>query len=198
MCHAFHSSSTFYQLLSNIDESTARQVQLAGCPWCGGVLHRACYPRKPRGIRSALDEGYFSRWSFCCANRECRRRSTPPSVRFLGRKVYLGVIVVLATALHNGLTPKRREQLIEYLDLPGQTVWRWFKWWRETFAESACWRAERGRFVPPVEVGLLPDSLLGRLTGKDLCARVWQLLVLIAPITSCSCSVRVRINPQNM
>ncbi len=198
MCHNFHSNSTFYKLLSNIDESTAREAQSAGCPWCGGVLHSACYPRKPRGIRSALDESYFSRWSFCCANRECRRRTTPPSVRFLGRKVYLGVIVVLATALHNGLTPKRREQLIEYLDIPVQTLWRWFKWWRETFAESALWRAERGRFVPPVEVGLLADSLLGRVMGKDVSTRVWQMLLLIAPMTTSSCSLRVRIDPQNM
>jgi len=198
VCHDFHSNSTFYKLLSNIDESTAREAQSTGCPWCGGVLHSACYPRKPRGIRSALDESYFSRWSFCCANRECRRRTTPPSVRFLGRKVYLGVIVVLATALHHGLTPKRREQLIEYLDIPVQTLWRWFKWWRETFAESALWRAERGRFVPPVEVGLLADSLLGRLMGKDVSTRVWQMLLLIAPMTTSSCSLRVRIEPQNM
>ena len=198
MCHDFHSNSTFYKLLSNIDESTAREAQSTGCPWCGGVLHSACYPRKPRGIRSALDESYFSRWSFCCANRECRRRTTPPSVRFLGRKVYLGVIVVLATALHPGLTPKRREQLIEYLDIPVQTLWRWFKWWRETFAESALWRAERGRFVPPVEVGLLADSLLGRLMGKDVSTRVWQMLLLIAPMTTSSCSLRVRLDPQNM
>ncbi len=198
MCHSFHSNSTFYKLLSNIDESTAWEAQSAGCPWCGGVLHSACYPRKPRGISSVLDESYFSRWSFCCARRECRRRTTPPSVRFLGRKVYLGVIVVLATALHNGLTSKRRRQLIEYLDIPDQTLWRWFKWWRETFAESACWRTERGRFVPPVEVGLLPDSLLGRVTGKDLYTRVWQMLVLASPITTSSCNLRVKIDPRNL
>jgi len=32
---------------------------------------------------------------FCCAVDGCRSRATPPSLRFLGRKVYLAAIVVL-------------------------------------------------------------------------------------------------------
>ena len=51
----------------------------------------------------------------------CRRRSTPPSVRFLGRRVYLGVMVILFTALQNGLTEKRRRELVDRLGVPPQT-----------------------------------------------------------------------------
>ena len=89
MCHAFLNDARFYRFLFDIDQDIARQVQAGGCS-CGGVLHSACYPRKPRGIRSNWDESYNTRLSFCCAEEDCRRRSTPPSVRFLGRKVYLG------------------------------------------------------------------------------------------------------------
>ena len=77
MCHAFLTDANFYQLLFQIDGWIAEEVRARGCD-CGGQLHSACYPRKPRGIRSALDESYQSRLSFCCAQDGCRRRSTPP------------------------------------------------------------------------------------------------------------------------
>jgi hypothetical protein len=140
VCHAFLTDTSFYQLLTRIDESIAEEVRARGCR-CGGVLHSARYPRKPRGLRSALDASYERRLSFCCAQNGCRRRHTPASVRFLGRKVYLSVIVVLITALQHGLTERRRRRLIEELDVPAQTLWRWRRWWREQFVQSRCWRA---------------------------------------------------------
>jgi len=200
MCHAFVSGSRFYQFLFRIDQDIAVEVQAGGCCFCGGVLHSACYPRKPRGIRSALDETYDYRLSFCCATEDCRRRTTPPSVRFLGRKVYLGVIVVLVSALAHGLSNKRRRRLIEALGVPAQTLWRWQCWWREVFAEGPWWRVERAQFVPPVAASALPGALLGRLRGADLCERVVRLLWLIAPLstTSWSGSLRLVPNPQNL
>ena len=30
---------------------------------------------------------------YCCAEEDCRRRRTPESVRFLGRRVYAGLVV---------------------------------------------------------------------------------------------------------
>lgn len=199
MCHAFLNDARFYRFLFDIDQDIARQVQAGGCS-CGGVLHSACYPRKPRGLRSKLDESYTTRLSFCCAEEDCRRRSTPPSVRFLGRKVYLGVIVILVTALVHGLTPKRQKQLVEQLDLWPQTLVHWRKWWREVFPGSRCWLEARGHFIPPVQTDQLPGELLGRLDGKDLCQRLCHLLHLLTPITTTSWSgyLRVIIDPQKM
>lgn len=199
MCHAFFNDSRFYQFLFRIDQDIAAEVQAGGCS-CGGVLHSACYPRKPRGIRCALDESCESRLSFCCAVDGCRRRCTPPSVRFLGRKVYLGALVILVMAMEHGLSAKRRQQLIEQLDLYPQTLARWRRWWRKTFPASRCWQANRGRFIPPVDVSRLPGALLGRLSPEDLQHRVCLLLRLLAPLTttSWSGSLRVVINPQKM
>ena len=199
MCHAFANESTFYQLLWRIDQDIAARVQAGGCS-CGGVLHSARYPRKPRGVRFTEDESYTRRLSFCCAVDGCRRRCTPPSVRFLGRKVYLGTIVILLTALEHGLSPRRRQWLIETLDIWPQTLARWRKWWRETFTASRCWQAHRGNFMPPLEHAHLPGVLLGRLSGSDLPQRLCQLLVLLAPLTSTSWSgnLRVSIDPQKM
>lgn len=197
MCHAFLTDTNFYQLLFRIDESIAEEVSARGCD-CGGVLHSARYPRKPRGIRCALDCNYESRLSFCCSQDGCRRRHTPASVRFLGRKVYLGVIVVLITALHHGLTDQRRRRLIEELDVPAQTLWRWRRWWRAQFLQSRCWRGLAGRFVPPIVTDSLPGSLLERLSARTLSERLVQLLILISPVTTSASSVRVGRHPQKM
>lgn len=114
--------------------------------------------------------------------------------------VYLGVIVILITAMQHGLTPKRRQRLIEILDIPPQTLYRWRKWWRESFPSSRCWQAERGHYVPPIKAGGLPDELLGRLEGKDLMTRLCRLLLLLAPVTTTSWSgyLRITLNPQKM
>jgi len=199
VCHAFFNDSRFYQFLFRIDQDIAAEVQAGGCS-CGGVLHSACYPRKPRGIRCALDESCESRLSFCCAIDGCRRRCTPPSVRFLGRKVYLGALVILVMAMEHGLSAKRRKQLIEQLDLYPQALARWRRWWRKIFPASRCWQANRGRFIPPVDISQLPGALLGRLSPEDLQHRVCLLLHLLAPLTTTSWpgSLRVVINPQKM
>lgn len=95
------------------------------------MLLRADYPRKPRGVAHVvLEESYSRRLSFCCEREGCRRRVTPESVRFLGRRVFLGAVVVLATALAHGLTARRRQALCERLAVSGRTLGRWCRWWR--------------------------------------------------------------------
>ncbi|WP_245731956.1 hypothetical protein [Thiocapsa roseopersicina] len=91
-------------MLLHIDEDLAEAAREAGCPACGGTLHQADYPRKPRGCPEPWREAFATRRSFCCA--QCRRRLTPRSVRFLGRRVYLGLIVVLACVRHRGQHPQ--------------------------------------------------------------------------------------------
>jgi len=100
VCHAFHNDSGFYEFLFQADQGIAAQVQAGGCT-CGGVLHSARYPYKPRGLRGMLDERYQTRLSFCCAREGCRRRSTPPSVRFLGRRL-LSLLAPLTSGCWSG------------------------------------------------------------------------------------------------
>ena len=88
MLHRYLGDAKFWRFLQRIDEDTAAAAQSQGCVHCGGVLHRADYPRKPRGVaRVLLGEGYERRLSYCCAREACRRRTTPESVRFLARRV---------------------------------------------------------------------------------------------------------------
>ncbi len=73
-------------------------------------------------------------------------------------------------------------KLREHLGVSRRTVERWRRWWREAFAESAFWQAARAAFMPPVETGLLPASLLERFAGESE-ARLVALLRFLGPIT---------------
>ena len=105
-----HRSGSFWSLLLSIDRDLAECARRQGCP-CGGRLHCANYARAPRGGPEHLPDGYRQRFSFCCERDGCRKRVTPPSVRFLGRKVYLGAVVVLISAMRQGPTPRRAREL---------------------------------------------------------------------------------------
>jgi hypothetical protein len=71
-----------------------RRLAKRGCFYCLGKLHRADYDRKPRG-----DPQWDRRFSYCCAEADWRQRRTPESVRFLGRRFYAGLVVVLIATM---------------------------------------------------------------------------------------------------
>ncbi|NIV76408.1 MAG: hypothetical protein GWN37_16700 [Gammaproteobacteria bacterium] len=80
----------------------------------------------------------------------------------------MGALVVLVTALSQGLTGWRRRQLHRTFGVSRRTLRRWQRWWRELFPVSAAWRNARGRFIPAVSPWHLPASLLERFGGADL------------------------------
>jgi hypothetical protein len=73
-------------VLFEIDRGLAEEARLKGCGACGAVVHVADYPRKVRGSPWRLDETHDRRLSFCCSRPGCRKRLTPPSVRFAARR----------------------------------------------------------------------------------------------------------------
>ncbi|MBI2895731.1 MAG: hypothetical protein HYY06_19395 [Deltaproteobacteria bacterium] len=173
-----------FAFLQKCDEDLAADARAAGCR-CGGVLHSARYPRKPRGGPADLGSDYDHRLSLCCAEEDCRRRTTPPSLRFLGRKVYLGAVVVLVSAMRHGATPGRVAKLRDRVGASRRTVARWRAWWREAFAQSPFWKAARGGFDAPVAADLLPLSLIERFRG-DARDRLVAALRFLFPITTSS------------
>ena len=110
MYHELPRTARFWSFLFAIDQDLAETTRKQGCP-CGGRLHCANYPRKPRGSPHKLPETQCLRLSFCCDRDGCRKRLTPPSVRFLGRKVYLGAVVILVSAMRQGPSPRRVREL---------------------------------------------------------------------------------------
>ena len=172
----------FHELLLACDRDMADAARGAGCARCLGVLHSASYRRKPRGRACRLGPEHDQRFSFCCAVDGCRARATPPSLRFLGRKVYLAATVVLISILYHGVTASRMQRFNEVGGVDRRTVERWRAWWRDNFTTTPFWRIARAALMPPVDQDRLPAALIERFNG-DIAERLVALLRLIAPIT---------------
>ncbi len=184
MYQALLPDSSFFDLLLRFDEDLAEEVRHAGCA-CGGALHRAFYERKPRGGPAGLGPEHAVRFSYCCEKEGCRRRATPASLRFLGRKVFFGVVVLLVPVLRDGPAPKRLERLSAEFAVSLRTLRRWIRWWRETFAASRFWLASQGLFSRPVASQALPSSLLLAFEGLgEMRPRVLAMLRFLSPITT--------------
>ena len=153
--------------LEEADRQLARAVAADRCPLCGGPLHQANYFRKPRGaLLAAACEGLVTRYALCCGRRGCRRRQLPPSLRFLGRRVYLEVVVLLASALAQVASTLRVASAAT--KVPVRTLQRWLRWWREDTPRLGWWAVLRARFAPPPpEEAHLPGSLLERLLSES-------------------------------
>ena len=182
MYHKLPGDATFWVFLFAIDQDLAQSVRAKACP-CGGRLHVANYPRKPRGV-DHLPEDYNRRFSFCCGRDGCRKRVTPPSVRFLGRKVYLFAVVVLVSAMRQGPTPRRVRVLSETFGADRRTIARWQVFWREHFPQMSFWKSARGRLPATAAIVILPRALVEAfLRGSNPCQDWGRLLRFLAPIT---------------
>jgi hypothetical protein len=179
--NGFPRGASFWLFLFSVDQDLAECTRQKACV-CGGRLHRADYPRKPRGSDD-LPEDYSYRFSFCCACEGCRKRVTPPSVRFLGRKVYLFAVVVLVSAMRQGPSPRRVRELAHLFGADRRTIARWQLFWREHVPLTPFWKSARGR-LPTTAATLLPRSLLEAFLGGDDPCQGWgRLLRFLSPIS---------------
>jgi hypothetical protein len=167
MLHDLRLGEGFFAMLAGLDAELSERVAAEGCQHCGGPLHQANYERKPRGGQiAASGETFTLRHSLCCGREGCRKRTLPPSLRFLGRRVYFEGVVLLASLTVQVATALRDARAVT--GVPGRTLRRWGSWWRGAFPESSTWPELRARFTPPPpDETELPRSLLVRL-GTDL------------------------------
>lgn len=183
MYHDLPPAARFPSFLLAVDEDLAEETRKKGCP-CGGRLHCANYPRKPRGAGLELTEFQRQRLSFCCDRDGCRKRATPPSVRFLGRKVYLAAIVILVSAMRQGPTPRRVRELSAQFGADDRTIARWQVFWREHFPQTHFWKIARASFLAVGEIVSVPYSLVDAFLSHHPPCEGWTLLLrFLSPIT---------------
>ena len=183
MYHELPRTARFWSFLRAVDQDLAEETRKKACP-CGGRLHAANYPRKPRGTAVQLPERECLRLSFCCDGDGCRKRSTPPSVRFLGPKVYLGAIVILISTMRQGPSPRRVRELSTRFGADRRTIARWQVFWRERFSQTPFWKVAGARLVPVVEILSLPYSLVDAFLSRHRICKGWTLLLrFLSPIT---------------
>ncbi len=165
-----------WTFLTRIDAAEAERCRLEGCPRCGGCLDGASYPRKPHGLAASLREG-VRRFSFCC--RDCRRRETPSSVRFFGRRFRVAPVFLAASFLvqRGGF---RLTTVSECLGIPVSTLRRWRRWWREMFPKTRAWRLKRGELAPPPGEAPQGLSTLSCLGSRSIDLRLAVNVMMIA------------------
>jgi len=184
MFDPFELRGEFFEGLVAIDEAIVERAAEEPCRDCGGPLHRGDYPRKPRGGQLAVAaESFGRRFSLCCGREGCRHRATPPSVRFLGRRVYVGAVVVVASVI--ALTTMAASAIVRATGVPARTTRRWLRWWHGPFTTSRPFVELSARLVPAPGRLQLPVSLLDRL-ATDRALAVTRLLTWLAPITTAS------------
>ena len=185
MYHELPPRASLWPFLFTIDRDLAEAARQQGCS-CGGRLHQANFPRKPRGEPEPLPEQYGKRLSFCCDRDGCRKRTTPPSVRFLGRKVYLAAVVILVSAMRQGPSPRRIRELSKLCGADRRTIARWQVFWREHFPQTQFWKVARGRVaVLGAETTALPRSLVDVFVRGPDQQQAWgRLLQFLSPITT--------------
>lgn len=187
MLHVQRLAVEYFSRLEEIDKAIAATVAAAGCPHCDGPLHRGDYRRKPRGgLVAAAGEAFTRRHSLCCGRRGCRKRSLPPSLRFLGRRIYLETVVLLAGVWEQVLATLR--DAVDRSGVPARTLRRWGSWWRGRFPTLPIWTELQACFVPPPpDPATLPQSLITRIeevigAGGDVApkSRIEDVMLLVA------------------
>ena len=173
-------SKLFLRFLAELDRDLAAITQAKRCRYCAAALDVSDYERKPRGGPRDLPDECKRRRSLCCRRDGCRTRHTPPSLVFLDRRVYLGVVVVLLAALADGATPRRRKTLQAMIGASAPTIARWQTWWAEVFPTSPTWKAARAFFAGGIDTARLPRSLLERWPDDALVVRVLHVLRLLS------------------
>jgi len=173
----------FFEMLERQDEAILLRVAASGCPACAGRLHRGDYDRKPRGALIApTGEAFVKRFSLCCGREGCRKRATPPSLRFLGRRVYLGAVMILASVVANAVDAATKIRAAT--GVPARTRRRWLAWWMGPFVSTEVFVAIRARLIE-VDDAALPTSIFDRLPGA-LAARVHLFARVLVPLTTTS------------
>lgn len=187
MWHRFGTDDKFFRILDEEDARVSAVVKAGGCRRCGGRLDRADYPRKPRGgERAVAGEGLTRRRSLCCGRDGCRRRATPPSVVFLGRRVYLAIVVLLESIGEARSAPPP-------VSPPRRTVRRWLDWFRSELPRTAFFTVARSRLWPPVATRDLPVGIVERFAprGMSIAETLIAALRFLAPVAKTSFSEQV-------
>lgn len=185
MSHNFLLNTNFHVLFNAIDQELVEQSKQQGCPSCKNKLHQANYPRSPSGIPAAFRGHYEARFSLCC--HTCRKRTTPPSVRFFGRRWRPAPLFMFICILQCGINERRLRLLKRHFGITmSSSTWkRWRRWWREAFEETTFWRKERGSLVTPLKTKvLIPRALWYLFKSKQtFTERIRYLLTFLSPLT---------------
>jgi len=113
-------------------------------------------------------------------------------VRFLGRRVYVAAIMIVVSALRASAGTAAAMRQLDSLGVPPSTIERWRRWWTSGFVGTPFWTLGHAAFVPPVNTGQAPASLLERFVSTLHPEPLLCLLRWLSPLTSASAVSNLR------
>ena len=179
--HNLPCNASFWAFLFSIDQDLANNARQKACP-CGGRLHSAKYPRKPRGGDN-LPEQYGYRLSFCC-----ERDGSAESGAAVGT-------VPWPEGLPRRRGPSGRGHATGALPAAGPRAFPTLRRRSSddrllasvlgrTFSADTVLEGRAHRLLPPVAIEILPLSLLEAFSRSDDPCQDWgRLLLFLSPIT---------------
>ena len=182
MSHIQLPDASFYLFLLSNDKDAALRVKAGCCSFCAGPLDNAPYQRKPRHTLDDLPDEFSTVFSLCCRQDGCRKRTTPPSLRFFGRRVYL--LFILINACGNG--GKSGESTLSKnarsWGVSRQALRSWYEFWRVKFSQSGFWLVNKGILPTCFEEMSIPDMLLKSFNCPSYLDGPWRkLLQFLSP-----------------
>jgi hypothetical protein len=99
----------------------------------------------------------------------------------LGRKIYIGLVVVLASCCERRIT-SWFSRVCEAIGISLRTLYRWRSFWQRVLPSTRFWQEVRGRLMPIPQPCQLPWSLLQFFTGTRDDQSI-TLLKFLSPIT---------------
>jgi hypothetical protein len=106
-------------------------------------------------------------------------------VGFLGRKVYLRIVVILISAMRQGPSRRRVRELSSAFGVDTASITRWQAFWRDHVPKTPFWKLARARLLPIVEIVALPFSLLEAFGRTNDPYQDWvNLLRFLSPLTA--------------
>lgn len=163
-------NKSFFHHLYTIDKEIAEHCRKMPCPYCNGPLYFANYLRKLRGARDGLPEEYFTRFSLCCGREGCRHRVTPPSCRFMDRKVYWHGVILIIVSTWQQNKASSIFKLSKLSDVTRNTIKRWILFYQDIFPSSRQWLRVRGLIPAFIKNNELPSSLINYFLSIKSCA----------------------------
>ena len=182
MYHPLLTDARFHNSLFDLDRLIAEQIRQKQCRLCHGNLHQSHFLRKPRGVPEDTHPDYSIRFSYCCGTEGCRKRFTPPSMRFLSRKVYSSVVIILIFLLKPETDESRIEKINVLLGttLSIETLRRWRHFWIKELPQTHTWKRLAFSYTHAQN---LPVSLLTLFEQSGEQALIMGLK-LILPLTA--------------
>lgn len=128
-------SVSFFMYLLRIDQFIAKYTRESPCPYCRKRLHVSNWQRAGFGVPIGCSEEALIRHSFCC--RDCRKRITPNSLRFMYYKRHATYAELILCALRPDYQDRvSQDKLEELLGIDHKKLKILRKWWRRRFGGS--------------------------------------------------------------